>query len=75
VMVGVIGPIGSGLPQFGFPRRLAIEKCLSTQGDETTKSLQTKLPKYMILRVVVKIQDSASACKLQCRPRGQNQDL
>ena len=24
VMVGVIGPIGSGLPQFGFPRRLAI---------------------------------------------------
>jgi hypothetical protein len=26
VMVGVIGPIGSGLPQFGFPRRFAIEQ-------------------------------------------------
>jgi len=26
VMVGVIGPIGSGLPQLGFPRRFAIEK-------------------------------------------------
>src|ERR1035438_3123342 len=25
VMVGVTGPIGSGLPQFGFPRRLAMK--------------------------------------------------
>jgi len=25
VMVGVTGPIGSGLPQFGFPRRLAMQ--------------------------------------------------
>src|SRR3954464_14883360 len=25
VMVGVMGPIGSGLPQFGFPRRLAMK--------------------------------------------------
>src|SRR5208337_2574294 len=25
VMVGVMGPIGSGLPQLGFPRRLAID--------------------------------------------------
>src|SRR6185437_3995414 len=24
VMVGVMGPIGSGFPQFGFPRRLAM---------------------------------------------------
>jgi hypothetical protein len=24
-MVGVIGPMGSGLPQFGFPRRLAMK--------------------------------------------------
>jgi hypothetical protein len=24
VIVGVIGPIGSGLPQLGFPRRLAM---------------------------------------------------
>ena len=26
VIVGVIGPIGSGLPQLGFPRRLAMRK-------------------------------------------------
>lgn len=32
VMVGVIGPIGSGLPQFGFPRRLAMNQCLSAKG-------------------------------------------
>jgi hypothetical protein len=25
VMVGVMGPMGSGLPQFGFPRRLAMK--------------------------------------------------
>src|SRR5882672_11344269 len=25
VIVGVIGPIGSGLPQFGFPRRFAMK--------------------------------------------------
>jgi hypothetical protein len=25
VIVGVTGPIGSGLPQFGFPRRLAMK--------------------------------------------------
>src|SRR6267154_1513170 len=30
VIVGVIGPIGSGLPQFGFPRRLAMKNYLST---------------------------------------------
>jgi hypothetical protein len=24
VMVGVMGPIGSGLPQLGFPRRFAM---------------------------------------------------
>jgi hypothetical protein len=27
--VGTTGPIGSGLPQFGLPRRFAIEECLS----------------------------------------------
>lgn len=25
VIVGVIGPMGSGLPQFGFPRRFAMK--------------------------------------------------
>jgi len=33
VIVGVMGPIGSGLPQFGFPRRFAMNNCLSTRGN------------------------------------------
>ena len=45
VMVGVTGPIGSGLPQFGFPRRFAMNYCLSTEEYE----LQN-VPKYKILR-------------------------
>ena len=32
VMVGTIGPIGSGLPQFGFPRRLAMKLAFPTNG-------------------------------------------
>src|SRR5277367_3221050 len=32
VMVGVIGPIGSGLPQFGFPRRLAMKSAFLQMG-------------------------------------------
>ncbi len=31
VMVGVIGPIGSGLPQFGFPRLFAMDGYASLQ--------------------------------------------
>jgi hypothetical protein len=31
VMVGVIGPIGSGFPQFGFPRRFAMDGYASLQ--------------------------------------------
>ena len=31
VMVGVIGPIGSGLPQFGFPRLFAMGGYASLQ--------------------------------------------
>jgi hypothetical protein len=27
VTVGTTGPIGSGLPQFGFPRRFAMKHC------------------------------------------------
>src|SRR5215468_12670031 len=33
VIVGVIGPMGSGLPLFGFPRRFAMNNCLSTRGN------------------------------------------
>src|ERR1700747_1122662 len=43
VMVGVIGPMGSGLPQFGFPRRLAMNYCLSTRGNMTTKPSNYKI--------------------------------
>src|SRR5580698_4125005 len=32
VIVGVTGPIGSGLPQFGFPRRLAMKNIPSIVG-------------------------------------------
>jgi hypothetical protein len=32
VMVGTIGPIGSGLPQFGFPRRFAMKHAFPTKG-------------------------------------------
>src|SRR3954451_2203612 len=33
VTVGTTGPIGSGLPQFGFPRRLAMRKSVSSASD------------------------------------------
>src|ERR1700704_3163792 len=33
VIVGVMGPIGSGLPQFGFPRRLAMKLAFRTKGE------------------------------------------
>ena len=32
VIVGVIGPIGSGLPQLGFPRRFAMNSAFQLQG-------------------------------------------
>src|ERR1700757_4702785 len=38
VIVGVMGPMGSGLPQFGFPRRFAMKECLSNHRDETATS-------------------------------------
>jgi hypothetical protein len=41
VMVGVIGPMGSGLPQFGFPRRFAMNYCLSTRGNMNYQTLVT----------------------------------
>src|ERR1700690_4584385 len=37
VMVGVIGPIGSGLPQLGFPRRLAM-KIMPRTWDKTANN-------------------------------------
>src|SRR5713101_859094 len=37
VMVGVIGPIGSGLPQLGFPRRFAM-KTMPRTWDKTANN-------------------------------------
>src|SRR5229473_3711721 len=34
VIVGVTGPMGSGLPQLGFPRRLAMKNIPSSQWDK-----------------------------------------
>ena len=33
VTVGVIGPIGSGLPQLGFPRLFAMKNAFPPQGE------------------------------------------
>ena len=33
VMVGTIGPMGSGLPQLGFPRRFAMKHAFRTKGE------------------------------------------
>jgi hypothetical protein len=41
VIVGVMGPIGSGLPQFGFPRLFAMNYCLSAWGEYDYKTLST----------------------------------
>src|ERR1700750_2566642 len=47
VMVGTTGPIGSGLPQFGLPRRFAIEtprfhtSCSTPKGAELPTSHST----------------------------------
>jgi hypothetical protein len=39
VMVGTIGPMGSGLPQLGFPRRLAMKHAFPTKGEWNQKLL------------------------------------
>jgi len=46
VMVGTIGPMGSGLPQLGFPRRFAMQNAFPTK--EGMKSIDCSM--YMILR-------------------------
>jgi hypothetical protein len=55
-MVGVIGPIGSGLPQFGFPRRLAMKTAFPLIGDELNLLAYQQSFNYMILRIVSWIQ-------------------
>jgi hypothetical protein len=71
-MVGVMGPIGSGLPQFGFPRRLAMKNAFPLKGMKLLTALQNSSI-YMILRVVFGIQ-LQDATETQChqtelRPR------
>jgi hypothetical protein len=55
VMVGVIGPIGSGLPQLGFPRRLAMKNAFPLKGMKL-QQLDQNSSNYMILRVVLRMQ-------------------
>jgi len=45
-----MGPIGSGLPQFGFPRLLAMKKMPFRSKYESTAA------NYKILRFIVRIQ-------------------
>jgi hypothetical protein len=53
-MVGTMGPIGSGLPQLGFPRLLAMKSAFLPSGESTATN--TNAPNYMILHVLVWIQ-------------------
>src|ERR1700727_3129746 len=49
VMVGTTGPIGSGLPQLGFPRRFAMLRCSSlsrTCGTAAAQVQQFILPLF-----------------------------
>jgi hypothetical protein len=54
VMVGVIGPIGSGLPQFGFPRRFAMKNAFPLRGNELLSSFLN----YMIPHIVFGMQQT-----------------
>src|SRR3977135_2256754 len=58
VIVGVMGPIGSGLPQFGFPRRFAMKSASLPQGDELPVFASKNrfwIAIYKILQVVLRI--------------------
>src|SRR3979411_2490265 len=63
VIVGVIGPIGSGLPQFGFPRRLAMKSAFPPSGMSFLSCLKvrSRIAIYMILLVVLRIQPHGQA--------------
>jgi hypothetical protein len=56
VMVGTIGPIGSGLPQFGFPRRFAMKLAFRTARGMNLIDCAI----YMILRCVRGMQGNRS---------------
>jgi hypothetical protein len=54
VMVGTMGPIGSGLPQLGFPRLLAMKSAFLPRGNQPPQVRNA--PNYMILHVLARIQ-------------------
>src|SRR6267154_3496071 len=60
VMVGTIGPIGSGLPQLGFPRRFAMKLAFPTNGG--MNSLNTAM--CLILRLVEGCRENANSARL-----------
>src|SRR3974390_3844325 len=69
VIVGVIGPIGSGLPQFGFPRLLAMKTVPFLKMINSAFSLSA--PKYRIPGTVSRIQEQIQAeCRTKQIPRG-----
>jgi hypothetical protein len=49
-MVGVIGPIGSGLPQFGFPRRLAMKIAPRARDENTLQGFPAKLDSFVFAK-------------------------
>jgi hypothetical protein len=60
VIVGVMGPMGSGLPQFGFPRRLAMKNAFPLKG------MKPQYPSHnLILRVAYRIQLGTRALRRQ----------
>jgi hypothetical protein len=60
VIVGVMGPMGSGLPQFGFPRRLATKNAFPLKGMKPQHPSNN-----MILRVAYRIQLGTRALRRQ----------
>src|SRR5271165_420966 len=63
VMVGTIGPIGSGLPQFGLPRRFAMNNAFPTNGGWTY--FPTSYAIYMILRALKGMQETIAHIRYQ----------
>src|SRR6202522_3250807 len=43
VMVGTMGPIGSGLPQLGFPRLLAMKSAFLPRGNQVPNKYSIRL--------------------------------
>ena len=76
VIVGVTGPIGSGLPQFGFPRRFAMNYCLSIRGNMNCKNYLTNKILQRGVRILGKLLDRVDKANSSAstRSRSTNQE-